>query len=251
MTEWAEINIKLLNNDRCSCIISKALKILKGLVSFYADIIGMPSWPSTENVQKNKHTSLLLLKLYLSNSYLQRKEISEYLDSTPEKLLIIATKNLMNLNSDKEANNLLNTLNVSDFDTDNDLQKAFVSETLRNFDQILRICLLDIWRFNEGKTRQATAALNLKLAKRSSETKDITASTALAIDKAAENVAKAQLTNLKTNLRLSNLIKAVRRQDDRSGEIINQMKSTVKKTQKNYTGTALKGRQLPCHTHRL
>jgi len=26
MTEWAEINIKLLNNDRCSCIISKALK---------------------------------------------------------------------------------------------------------------------------------------------------------------------------------------------------------------------------------
>jgi hypothetical protein len=241
MTEWVEINIKLLNNDRCSCIISKALKILKGLVSFYADIIGMPSWPSTENVQKNKHTSLLLLKLYLSNSYLQTKEISEYLDSTPEKLLIIATKNLMNLNSDKEANNLLNILNVSDFDTDNDLQKAFVSETLRNFDQILRLCLLDIWRFNEGKTRQATAALNLKLAMRASETKDITASRALAIDKAAENVAKAQLTNLKTYLYLSNLEKAVRRQDNRSGEIINQMKSTFKKTQKNYTGSRSQG----------
>jgi hypothetical protein len=184
---------------------------------------------------------LLLLKLYLSNSYLQTKEIAEYLDSTPEKILIIATKNLMNLNSDEGTNNLLNTLNISDFDTDNDLQKAFVSETLRNFDQILRICLLDIWRFNEEKNRQATAALNLKLAMRSSETKDITASTALAIDKAAENVAKAQLTNLKTNLRLSNLQKAVRRQNNRSGEIINQMKSNFKKTQKNYTGSSSQG----------
>jgi len=241
MTEWAEINIELLNIDRCSCIINKALQILKGLVSFYADIIGMPSWPSTENTQKNAHTSLLLLKLYLSNSYLQTKEIAEYLDTTPEKILTIATKNLMNLDSDEEANNLLNTLNISDFDTNNDLQKAFVSETLLNFDQILRICLLDIWRFNEGKTRQATAALNLKLAMRSSETKDITASTALAIDKAAENVAKAQLTNLKTNLRLSNLEKAVRTQENRSGEIINQMKSNAKKTQKNYTGSRSQG----------
>ncbi len=116
---------------------------------------------------------LLLLKLYLSNSYLQTKEIAEYLDTTPEKILTIATKNLMNLDSDEEANNLLNTLNISDFDTNNDLQKAFVSETLLNFDQILRICLLDIWRFNEGKTRQATAALNLILAMRLLETKDI------------------------------------------------------------------------------
>jgi len=52
-------------------------QILKRFVSFYADIIRMPSWPSTENVQKNAYTLLLLLKLYLSNNYLQAKEISE------------------------------------------------------------------------------------------------------------------------------------------------------------------------------
>jgi hypothetical protein len=129
-------------------------------------------------------------------------------------------------------------------------QKAFVSETLHNFNQILRICLLDIWRFNEGKTRQAAAALNLKLAMKSSETKDITASPAIAIDKAAESVAKMQLTNLKTNLRLSNLEKAVRRQDNKSGEIINQLKSPLRKLKKTIQEAAPKGWQLPCHTHR-
>jgi hypothetical protein len=69
---------------------------------------------------------------------------------------------------------------------------------------------------------------------KSSETKDITASPAIAIDKAAESVAKMQLTNLKTNLRLSNLEKAVSRQDNKSGETINQLKSPLRKLKKLY-----------------
>jgi hypothetical protein len=70
MTDWALIYLKLLIDERCSKIIHNAVQILNGLSSFYAEMIGWPEWPSTN---KN-NTKLFLLKLYLSDNYLQVKD---------------------------------------------------------------------------------------------------------------------------------------------------------------------------------
>jgi len=64
MERWAEINIQLLKHDRCTNILTKALQILEGLSSFYADMIGQPYWPSVSS----KNITLFLLKIYLSSN---------------------------------------------------------------------------------------------------------------------------------------------------------------------------------------
>jgi hypothetical protein len=71
------------------------------------------------------------------------------------------------------------------------LQNTFVSETLVNFDQILKVSLLDIWRFNKEKLKQTAAAQNLKFAMKSLQTNEATAPTASAIDHAIENLKKS------------------------------------------------------------
>jgi hypothetical protein len=64
MERWAEINIQLLIHDRRTNILTKALQILEGLSSFYADMIGQPYWPSVSS----KNITLFLLKIYLSSN---------------------------------------------------------------------------------------------------------------------------------------------------------------------------------------
>jgi len=61
---WAGIHIQLLILDQCADFLSKALKILDGLISYSQEIIGAPNWPSIPN----NNFPLLLLKLYLSNT---------------------------------------------------------------------------------------------------------------------------------------------------------------------------------------
>jgi hypothetical protein len=106
MTDWALIYLKLLIDERCSRILHNAIQILNGLSSFYAEMIGWPEWPSTN---KN-NTTLFLLKLYLSNNYLQVKDLEEFLEIPLSEILLKSTKLFLDTESNEEANNTLETL---------------------------------------------------------------------------------------------------------------------------------------------
>jgi len=232
MTDWALIYLKLLINERCSAILSNAIQILNGLSSFYAEIIGTPEWPSTSK----KHITLFLLKLYLSNSYLEIKDLEEFLETPLNELLQAGTKLFLNTESNEEVNDTLSNLNLSDFDPTNELQATFVSETLTNFDQILKISLIDIWRFNKERLKQASAAQNLKFTMKTLKTNEATKATASAITKAVENVAKTNTTNLQNALRLSNLERTVRKNEQKSNEFFKKTLNS-RRNQKNSLGS--------------
>jgi hypothetical protein len=55
---------------------------------------------------------------------------------------------------------------------------------LLNFDQILKISLIDVWRYNVEKNKQASAAQNLNVTMKSREINEATKATASAIIKA-------------------------------------------------------------------
>jgi hypothetical protein len=63
MKKWSILNTKLLIQDRCTTILSKAIEILDGLTSYFIDNIGTPIWPSLTQHQhkydKNNHALLI------------------------------------------------------------------------------------------------------------------------------------------------------------------------------------------------
>jgi hypothetical protein len=63
ITKRAEKNIKLLTLERHFNYLKKALQILKGLTSFFADSIGTPIWPSVDD----RYLTVFMLKTYLSD----------------------------------------------------------------------------------------------------------------------------------------------------------------------------------------
>jgi hypothetical protein len=232
MERWAEINIQLLTNDRCTNILKKALQILEGLASFYADIIGQPYWPSISR----KNTTLFLLKIYLSNNYIDTEDLSDHFGLPLEEVLNLGAKIIHDTATDSEINLIVSNLNISEFNTTDNLQKEFVSEVLVNFNQIIKICTIDIWHFYKEKTRQTTAANNLKLKMKAIGNSTATVATALAISKATDTINLAQSADVKTNLRLSNLEKSFRKQESATNEIRNKIKRTP---QKNYSGSRI------------
>jgi hypothetical protein len=92
ITEWSNINLKLLLHDHCHNLLEKALQILDGLTSFHTDLFGTPLWPSVDF----KYISLFLFKAYLSGSFIDISDITEYLGYNSDKLLIIGAKLLLN-----------------------------------------------------------------------------------------------------------------------------------------------------------
>ena len=231
MARWTEMNIQLLINDRCVDILSKALQILDGLIIFHTEILGVPTWPSVSI----EHNTLFLLKLYLSNRLIDTSDISKYLKLPPKDILIIGAKILTRAPSDDEASTLINALNLSDININNAHQHTFISETLLNFDQILRTTTVDIWSAHTGKLKQSLAALNLKARLQSLSTIEATDATAAAVNRAIDNINKANHLNLNTNLRLANLERNLKRQEQRHNETFNNLKK--RKTQKNLNGS--------------
>lgn len=88
MTDWIQVNINLLLEDRCSCILTKALPILDCLTAFHAEIYGAPHWQS---VNRNDLT-LFLLKLYFSNIYIEISDIINYFNITAKSILPTGAK---------------------------------------------------------------------------------------------------------------------------------------------------------------
>lgn len=231
LTSWAETNIQLLIQDRCSNILSKALPILDGLVSYYTEIIGMPTWQSVPT----QHTTLFLLKLYLSGMIFDISELIIFFELTSEDIMLTGTKTILNTSSDEEAIELINGFQLSDIDMNDDLQNIIIKEVLLNFDQILRFTTVFIWAHHVHQTKQITAANNLTQKIKRLEFTNASEATALAIAKATENIDSEKSINLHTELRLNNLEKAIRRQEQNTNET--KTKNRNNTPQKNSYGS--------------
>jgi len=236
ITEWANINIQRLLKDRCHDILIKALNILKGLTTFYAEIIGTPQWKS---IPSSKYIPLFLLKFYFSNEYIDTTDIVNFLEIPVENILITITKLLTDATSDADAELILSTIDFDNIDPDDPIQEEFLSETLTCFDDILRGTTINLWLQHKDEDKQTIAAQNLKSQMKTLEIANATLSTAFAIAKATENDNTANSQQQISNLRISNLEKAIKRQEQKSNVIFKEIKHNH--TQKNMTGSHNKG----------
>jgi hypothetical protein len=236
ITEWAYINIQKLLKDRCHDILVKALNILKGLTSFFMEIIGTPDFKS---IPSNKYIPLFLLKFYFSNEYIETKEIVDFLEMPVENILIIGTKLLTDATTDEDAELILKSINFDSIDPDNPVHEEFLCETLTCFDEILKNTTVNLWFVQQQEDKQINAAQNLKLQMQSLETINATSATALAIAKATEHEALANSQQLASNLRISNLEKITKKHEQKTNELYKELKT--KRTQKNLKGSHLTG----------
>jgi hypothetical protein len=114
-------------------------------------------------------------------------------------------------------------------------QNTFVKETLLNFNQILKISTIRIWTTYDSTVKQNIAASNLTSKIKAMETITASEATAEAITKASQNIEKTQSANLATSIRLANLEKLLKRQEQYTNELSNHNKR--QKTQKNFYGS--------------
>jgi hypothetical protein len=228
ITEWAHINIQKLLRDRCHDILVKALNILKGLTSFFTEVIGTPDFKS---IPSNKYIPLFLLKFYFSNEYIETKEIVDFLEMPVESILIIGTKLLTDATTDEHAELNLTSINFDSIDPDNPVHEEFLCKTLTCFDEILKNTTVNLWTLQKQDDKQTHAAQNLKLQMQSLQTINATSATAFAIDKATEHEALANSQQLSSILRISNLEKIAKKQEQKTNELRKELKT--KRTQKN------------------
>jgi hypothetical protein len=137
---------------------------------------------------------------------------------------LLSAKIIHDTLSDSEVKHLISDINILEFDTTDNIQKEFVSEVLMNFNQIVRITTIDIWHYNKERTRQSKAAQNLKFKMKSLDTLAVTTATASALSNATESINNAHTTEAKTNLRITNIEKAIRRQENTTNGIVNKIK---------------------------
>jgi hypothetical protein len=237
MIDWAETNINLLQQDRCHKILKKALKILGGLTSYYSEVIYTPLWPS---VTPKLHATFLF-KLYLSNTFIDCTEVINYFSLPPDMVQNIGTKILIESDSSERADSTIETINLSDANLNNENEFTFISETLIAFDQILRITTVDLWHDYNIKAKQISAGLNLSSKMATTATEEATELTASALTRAATLLTHSQEEKTLTNLRINNLEKSLRRQEQKTNEVGNFIKKQNRITPKNYKGSQPQG----------
>jgi hypothetical protein len=236
MTEWAKINIQLLQHDRCYSILSIALKILDGLASFNADVIGKPNWPSVNP----KHTTLYLFKVYLLHIFFNHEDLLEFLELSQENILLIGAKIITKKESTEEVNNIINALNISDIDDSNEITYEFMAETLTQFDKLFKATTITLWQYNVELSKRAAAVHNLKAKMQSLEVINATQATANALARATEHLSEKTSQEEEKELRMTNLEKNFKKQEQKTNEIANKLKSFNHKqtrTRKNSMGS--------------
>jgi hypothetical protein len=198
------------------------------------ETIGTPILPSLPS----KHcTTLFLWKLYLSNEFIEIDDLIEYLGLPQETILTIGAKIITKVTSDDEANSILRPIKLSDINPDDETHESFFSETLTIFHQILYITTVDIWKAHTERNKLTLAALNLKTKRKSLEVFNITASTATAIAKAQDNINEAQIQNLNSSIRITNLEKSFRKQEQKTDKLVKSIQTKNTPKQKNLKGS--------------
>jgi hypothetical protein len=232
LAEWADTYIQLLTVDRCTDIMKQAIKILDCLTTFYVGGIGTPLWPSVDD----NHLTLFLLKAYLSDTFCETGELSNYFNLPIKDILHIGAQFLLKSDNNEEITNTLHLLKLSDIDMEEHIDSFFITEIFLNFDQILKVSTLGAWHLHSEQTKQTIAAANMKSKLKSLQTISASTATALAITKATKNFNHQQSLDVKTSLYISNLERDFSRQEHKSNNIINFLK---KSHQKSYQGSHL------------
>jgi len=124
MTAWAKRNIKLLTLHCCSTYLKKSLQIQEGLTFFFTDAISAPTWISVPSIQ----ITLFIFKVFLSVTYYSTNEPTTFLNLTAEQILLIGAKIILNKDSDEEVAAVLNTLDLSNINSDNQTEDLFINE---------------------------------------------------------------------------------------------------------------------------
>jgi hypothetical protein len=83
----------------------------------------------------------------------------------------------------------------------------------------MKATTIDVWLQHKERVKHVTAAQNLKARMKAKEMSDVTAATSLAITKATENINAANAQNLTSILRINNLEKLAKNQEQKSNEI--------------------------------
>jgi len=233
ITNWAERNIELLTLERCVDYLRKALQILEGLASFFADIISYPSWPSAND----KNLTLFMLKAYLSSKYIEASKLTEYLEMPPDKILLSGAKILLDTDSNETAEHTLASLKLSDINFENETEEIFVTEVLTAFNQIITFTTAKLWHCYSEASRQTAAGLKLKSKMKAMDIINATLATAQALEKASDHVNTQKAASLETGLRISNLEKFTRTQEQKTNEILKKFKTNTNHRQKNLKGS--------------
>ena len=174
----------------------------------------------------------------MSNILTINKDLISYLELPPEVILLTGAKILANTNSEDDALHILQSLQASNLNLNDKLQHTFVTEMLLQFNQILQMTTIDIWKSHNHKTTQETAANKLKAKMAALETTNATKATAQAIQNAFSNINDTEKLNANSNLRLANLEKNLKRQEQKTNEISNTLRNKNKnQQQKNYKGS--------------
>ncbi len=105
----------------------------------------------------------------------------------------------------------------------------------------MRVTTIDLWQSHIEKAKLASAAINLKSKMTAIATHNATESTALAIARATETFQESQTTNAQATLRLTNLEKSIRRQEQKTNEVTNIIKRQNKTSSKNSIGSQIQG----------
>jgi hypothetical protein len=243
ITNWTATNISLLQTDRCINILRKALQILDGLASFYAETIGEPNWPSVPS----KYITLFLLKAYLTNELIDITDLLSFFELPQETILLLGGKVLTNKDSNEEILQFTDNLHLTDLDDDNETHHHFLIKTLTQFDQIIKTTTLGVWSHYKEMVKKTTAFNNLKSKMIALETINATKATSEAITRATMLHNENIVQNEYTNIRITNLEKSFRRQEHKTNELANilspnpkhkgQQLNKNKKQQKNYSGS--------------
>jgi len=123
-----------------------------------------------------------------------------------DTILLLTLQNYLDI-TEKETTDIIKSLDQINLnDTDDTLQSLF-EETLSNFDQILKVTSIKLWKHQTATKRQETAANNLKHKMKNLEIISATASTAASIERATKNIKYQQGQDTSTLLRVTNLDK--------------------------------------------
>jgi hypothetical protein len=152
-----DYSLGCLNSKRCLSYLKESMQVLEGLTSLYTDIIGTPLWLSVDD----KYLTLFWWKIYLSNTYIDIGDITNFLEMPPEQILSIGAKLLLNTTSKADSKKITDSLKLTDINMEEYTDNTLLTEILLNFNQNLCFTAFDLWNQHKDKARKTAAGINL------------------------------------------------------------------------------------------
>jgi hypothetical protein len=148
------------------------------------------------------------------------QNIIQYFNIPKEQILIIASKIITGHCTNHQAQEALESINISLVKKIDDSQSIFINETLNNFHLTIKATTIDLWEINLHSQQLAEANQKFKIKMEQSKLKSATKATAKALHKATESINQQNTADAITQLRLTNLEKLLQHQHQTSKEIL-------------------------------